>query len=55
VSGLASPRSGEGRGARAIFILFCTNTLLLLLLLLLAQNQLNVVVAKLPGVTAVQI
>jgi len=54
VSGLASPRSGEGRGARAIFILFCTNTLLLLLLLL-AQNQLNVVVAKLPGVTAVQI
>jgi hypothetical protein len=54
VSGLASPRSGEGRGARAIFILFCTNTLLLLLLLL-AQNQLNVVVVKLPGVTAVQI
>jgi hypothetical protein len=53
VSGLASPRSGEGRGARAIFILVLHNALLLLLLL--AQNQLNVVVAKLPGVTAVQI
>ncbi len=41
--GVPTLSSGEGRGARAIVILFCTN-ILLLLLLLLAQNQLNVVV-----------